>query len=215
MKAGIPHEPAIVQFLTLLANAGLPAFADPNYDDNLLGESMKITSILISSAILAAGITATPVAQAVTKSRSSLAAGGPACQLSLPTTDTTVRARASGFRNEGTTSAVVICEFLAPDGDMTGAIMYVTPIDGVGRSVTCSGVNGYNLGPGYSTIQYSTKSMLSNAVSGVAGVFQWTGADFGGVDGDELTGIFSVTCTLPAKTQINMIATSYSEDVGS
>ena len=53
-------------------------------------------------------------AGAVTLTRMAQVPGGAACQLSIPTVDTTVRAKATGFRNEGKTSAYAICGLQDP-----------------------------------------------------------------------------------------------------
>ena len=68
-------------------------------------------------------------------------ANGASCQLSIPTTDTGVRPKASGFRNESTTtSSFVICTFQR--STTTGDYYYVGlvgySLDGVARDVTCT-----------------------------------------------------------------------------
>jgi hypothetical protein len=194
-----------------------PAFveqSDPGH--HFLGNQMKLQHALLSAAIATAGIAMAPVANAATQSRTAWMAAGPACQLSLPTTSTSVRGRATGFRNEGTTNAVVICQFDTPDGSLNGAAVYLTSTDGVAHTVSCTAVNGFNLAPSASQIAYSTKSMGTTDVSGLAAVFQWDASDFGGTAGDDMPnqGFFSVTCTLPPKTQVNLYGMSYDEDVG-
>jgi hypothetical protein len=177
---------------------------------------MKLQTAAFSAAIAVAGIILAPAAQAVTASRTAWMSAGPSCQLSLPTTSTSVRGRATGFRNEGTTNAVVICQFDTPSGSIKDAGMYLSSMDGVGRSVSCTAVNGFNLGPGASEIAYSTKAMGTTDVSGIAAFIVWDASDFGGTAGDAMPnlGLFSVTCTLPPKTQINFFGLDYAEDVG-
>ena len=65
---------------------------------------------------LAFGLSGT--AHAVTQTRVTQIPAGAACQLSVPTIDTAVRPRATGFRNEGTTSAFTICGIQDPVGGM-------------------------------------------------------------------------------------------------
>jgi hypothetical protein len=196
----------------------LPAFSGRSgYRTSLSGNStMKLRSIALTAATLVVGMGMSSASLAVTQSRAAWTTA-PSCQLSIPTVDTQLRARSTGFRNEGTTSAFVICQFATPNGTLNGASLYATPIDGVSRPVTCTAVNGFNLGPALNEIAYSTKTMGSLEISGIAAFFQWDASDFGGTAGDDLpnSGMFSVTCILPPKTQINMTNLSYEEDVGS
>lgn len=149
---------------------------------------------------------------AVTQTRLMRFAAGPACQLSIPTTDTQVRPKAAGFRNEGTKSEFVICQLDTPNGDLTFADIYFGSIDGVPHTVNCTAVNGHNLFA--NSIAYSSKSVSTDA-SGSYGSMSWTPADFGGVGpGMPYSGFFSITCTLPAKAFIGVMGMQYSEDVG-
>lgn len=150
---------------------------------------------------------------AATQSRIVRVAAGPACQLSIPTTDTKVRAKAAGFRNEGTTSQFVICQLDTPDGDLTFTDIYFGSIDGVPHVVNCTAVNGYSFIP--ASIVYSSKAVSTDA-SGTYGSLSWTPSDFGGAGpGMPYYGFFSITCTLPAQTYIGVMGIHYSEDVGS
>lgn len=177
---------------------------------------MKLLSTLCASAALTAGLVMSPASQATTQGRIVRIQGGPGCQLSVPTTDSMVRPRATGLRNEGTTSAFVICQFDSSTGDLTQAEMYLTSIDGVPHNVTCTGVNGYNIAPAVMQIGYSSKTVSTDATSGVVGVLDWDASDFGGTAGDNMpnSGFFSVTCLLPPKTAINLYGLFYNEDIG-
>jgi hypothetical protein len=178
---------------------------------------MKHLSVVLAATTLAAGLVMSPASQAVTQSRIVRVQGGPACQLSVPTTATTVRPRATGIRNEGTTSAFVICQFDSSTGDLTGAQMYLSSLDGVSHNIPCTGVNGFNISPSLMNIGYSSKTVTTDAVAGY-GIVAWDATDFGaGVAGDDLphSGFFSVTCLLPPQTAINLFGFFYNEDVGS
>ena len=169
-------------------------------------------NITVSVACGIALFAAAAPSMAVTQSRLKRVAAGPACQLSIPTTDTQVRPKAAGFRNEGTKSEFVICQLDTPDGDLTYTDIYFGSIDGVPHTVDCTGVNGHSLFAG--AIAYSSKSVSTDA-SGSYGFMSWTPADFGGAGpGMPFTGFFSITCTLPAKTFIGVMGMQYSEDVG-
>ncbi len=178
---------------------------------------MNLQPAVLAAAILTSGLAMAPAAQAVTQSRIMRIQAGPACQLSVPTTATTVRPRATGIRNEGSTSAFVICQTDSSTGDLTQVQMYVTSIDGTPRNVTCTGVNGYNIAPAVMNIAYSPKTLATDSSSGIAAIFNWDATDFGGAAaGDNMPkgGFFSVTCLLPPQTAINLYGVYYNEDVG-
>ena len=178
---------------------------------------MNLQPAVLAAAIVTAGLAMAPVAQAVTQGRVIKAQGGPACQLSVPTTATTVRPRATGIRNEGTTSAYVICQSESSTGELTGIQMYVTSIDGTPRNVTCTAVNGYNIAPSLMNIAYSPKTLATDSSGGIVAIFDWVATDFGGAAaGDNFpnSGWSSVTCLLPPQTAINLFAVFYNEDVG-
>lgn len=135
-----------------------------------------------------------------------------ACQLSVPTTDTKVRPRANGYRNEGTTNQFVICGMGGYENNTVLAMtMRATSADGVARSVSCTGVAGL---AGLSGPLYSTKT-LSVPASGV-GTQSWTATDFGGVSGEPIEGglNLSVTCTLPPNIALQGFESQGLIDVG-
>ncbi|HET7127281.1 MAG TPA: hypothetical protein VFI26_09365 [Lysobacter sp.] len=175
---------------------------------------MRLTTFPNALAALALGVVSSQLAQAATQSRTASAQGGTACQLSIPTTDTKVRPKAIGFRNEGTTNAFVICGFPMPDDSLTQFNMTVMSLDGLAHQVTCTGVNGvgYNTQPLYSTKATSTPTNTTTAY-----LLSWNAADFGGTGGANLPrqGYFSATCILPGQVSISTIYVSYQEDVGS
>jgi hypothetical protein len=138
--------------------------------------------------------------------------GASSCQLSIPTTDTMVRPRANGYRNEGTTNQFVICGlsgYEAIDGK-TGsatvlyAAMFATSTDGQTHQMTCTGVGGLT---GYSSVLYSSKTQTVPA-AGYA-LFKWEASDFGGTAGTPIpysTALnLSVTCTLPSHVAVQSI----------
>lgn len=171
-----------------------------------------------AAATLLAALCATPAAQAVTKNRVQIQTGSNMCTLSVPTIDTEVRPRATGYTNEGTSNAFVICSFDAPPGayfiDSTSfswVILYVTTTDGGTRDVKCTGVNSM-LGSGAAAPQFVAKTVT---VTSTAGTFQWVPADFGGTTTIPYSsGAFSVTCILPPNTAIRGGRADSQEDVG-
>ena len=172
---------------------------------------MRSSKAFSTIAIVTLGMIFGLPADAVTQSRTMRYQGGTACQLSIPTIDTSVRPRATGFRNEGTTSAFVICGLPSPDGDFTGVFMVVQTLDGADHVVTCTGVNGLgSMAPLYATRSVSTGTN-NNSIH-----LQWAASDFGGQVGENFpeNGFFSATCTLPAQVAITAVYAYYDEDVG-
>ena len=147
-------------------------------------------------AVLAMGM-ARP-AQAASYQTSFTAAG--TCQLSIPSIDTQVRAKASGYRNEGTTNAFVICSPLAPVyNHVTAFRYYLVSMDGAAHSVSCTGTSG-NTGESFT---YSAKTV--SATTGYGSEVRWAPADFGDTTYiDSGQGHLAMTCNLPPNVAINM-----------
>ena len=134
-----------------------------------------------------------------------------ACQLSIPTTDTEVRPKATGFRNESTTkSAFVICGYSKPTDDSmpTDFELFFHSMDGTSRTVNCTGVTGID---GLYPLVYSSKSAPSRTTYTV---LSWTPADFGGTTTIPNGYHVSVTCTLPPQTSIVVIASAIQIEIG-
>ncbi len=132
-----------------------------------------------------------------------------ACQLSIPTTSTQVRPRATGYRNESTTtSAFVICGYTNPTaGSVKTFILRTASIDGAAHTFNCTGVAG-NAGTG-TPQAYATKSITATA-DGMAVSTSWAPADFG-IESSFGATFPSVTCTLPP--QVAIISTVSYADV--
>ena len=168
---------------------------------------MRCLTIATGFAVLALGAGLSSPAQAVTQARTIRAQGGVACQLSIPTTDTKVRPKAIGFRNEGTINAFTICGYPIPDGYLTAFSMNFESIDGADRSFNCTAANGASFTPP----TYSVKTVTT---SGGIGSLSWNASDFGGTAGNDFLGYMSVTCILPGQMSIPNVYVSYNEDVG-
>lgn len=145
-------------------------------------------------------------------------ATGSVCQLSIPTTDTKFRPKATGARNESSTASnFVICPLrnTVTDNDSTFDLVSVAvySIDGSPHGVTCTAVSGWN-GRG---LQYSTKTYDVSGSNGDEGrVFTWSYTDFPGSSGGVILNSagFSVTCNLAPQTAINYIQGLFTYDVG-
>jgi hypothetical protein len=172
-----------------------------------------ITRSSIPTCLLALGL-ATPFCTHATL-RQNWGYGNPAdaCQLSIPTTDTQVRPKASGFRNESTgKSAFVICGYNTPSYDSTSKqiLIYFTSMDGVSRNISCTAVSGM---AGAEDMFYSTKSISSTA-AGTYTALLWTAADFGGTTDIPYGEAPSVTCTLPPQTAITQVINAFDYEIG-
>lgn len=133
-----------------------------------------------------------------------------ACQLSIPTTDTEVRPKATGFRNESTSNgAFVICGYGKPTSSsmgMTQLTLTLLSMDGAAHSVSCTAVSAVN---GAGTQKYSTKTA---AVSGSNPAnLVWGPADFGASTEIPFTPSPSVTCTLAPQTAITQVIDTYNQ----
>ena len=168
-------------------------------------------NVIPGIAMLALGIALSLPADAIEQSRRIRTQGGASCQLSIPTTDTKVRPRATGMRNEGTTNAFVICGIPTPNGSLTYFEMVVQTIDGVNHAVSCTGVNGQgNINP-----VYVAKNANTGTNPNSYGFMSWNASDFGGTAGQNFPlGYFSATCNLPTQASISYFYVDYNEDVG-
>ena len=189
---------------------------------------MNRMGIVSGIVALAVGVGMGSSSHAATQLREVESQGGPACQLSIPTTDTKVRPKATGFRNEGTTNAFVICNVTSLPGydgsvnfgDPQAVALILYSLDGNNHDVTCTAVSGVQ---GFSSIganpqQYVTKTLTVNNTTApyqAAGVvFKWLPADFGGTDQILDDAAFSVTCQLPPNVAINIGIMQGQEEIG-
>lgn len=166
-------------------------------------------------------------AQAVNKQRWLTVPAAHLCNLSVPTTDTKVRPKATGFRNEGTTNAYVICAFDSGPGqddiaspaepyDPYEIDMWFSGIDGKPHTFTCTAVNSWP-GFGIAQMEYISKTVIIDPTNPypMTGVI-WQPQDF--FWGDltiPTSGAISVTCLLPPGTAILLGGMRVEEDVGS
>jgi len=184
-------------------------------------ESMMSRTTLAAVLFTAAGCAMSAPASAVTQSRVQIETGSNMCTLSVPTIDSKIRPRANGFKNEGTTNQFVICSFDAPPGAyyingtaFSAVYLWLISLDGVARSVTCTGVNSL---PGtYIFDPVFVPKTLSVASTSDWTEYAWAPADFGGTSTIPFSsGAFSVTCVLPPNVSIVAGRADSLEDVGS
>ena len=170
---------------------------------------MRYIPVISALMMLCFGLCVSSPAHAYLEYRVVQSQGGPACQLSIPTTDTKVRAKAIGFRNEGTTSAFVICAVPTSDKFTDFNIDFLT-IDGINHVVTCTALNG-----GAWDATYVSKSVNTGTSPYTAAQLTWASEDFGGPpDANLPSGYMSVTCNLPPQTSVQNVYVEYWEQVG-
>ena len=165
------------------------------------------------TALFALGAAMAPAANAATQDKIYEFSAADACQLSVPTTDTKVRPRANGYRNEGTTSQFVICGMGGYEkGTVMHMVLLYTSMDGQAHSMSCTGVTGLT-GSGRGPL-YSTKTVNVAATGYSFGL--WSAEDFGGTEGTPIdAGMnLSVTCTLPPNVALQGFESEQLIDVG-
>jgi hypothetical protein len=160
-------------------------------------------SAAIIGIVAIAGLANAPVAKAANADY----VNGGSCQLSIPTTDTKFRPKASGARNESTdVGNFVICNIQHTES--TGLYSEIRlahySLDGIARDLTCTAVVGVLGGSTGNNILYSSKTM--NTLDPL-GAISWYAPDFGGASGAAIpqSRYVSITCNLPPQTGIKAI----------
>jgi len=157
-------------------------------------------STALAGLVVACGLVIAPAARAATGATT---ATGSACQQVVPGSNTKLGFKATGARNESTTTgSFVVCPLPSTvtfgSNVFTDVWLQIYSIDGASHEVTCTAVTGFLL----SSLRYSSKTVT------VAGTNQatpeWSAADFGGSAGELIgdSNAFSVTCMLPPQTMI-------------
>jgi hypothetical protein len=171
---------------------------------------MRINAIALATTAVLGGLLSMPaLAGSVTKTQTQNAAT--ACALSIPTTDTKVRPKATGFRNEGTTNQFVICAFDidSVDPGFHSIQLSFASIDGAAHNVSCTAASRFNSS---TSAQYLTKNVAVPA----GGTATFSIAD---TDPDYDTNVYdlypwgqSVTCTLTPGTAITSLQSSHDDE---
>jgi hypothetical protein len=163
--------------------------------------------LAVATGLVGAALGMAQPAQAVTSSKNMFIDPSAACQLSLPTIDTAVRPRATGYRNEGTSGTFIICGTAynsAVSGTATALSVQLTSFDGITRDVSCTAVTRQSSGTGPT---FNTKV---GSVSSGGATISWAPADL-----DSFSGFAnSVTCNVPAGIAITGVRLVYPDEVG-
>lgn len=167
---------------------------------------MRLFPIAITVMAVTLGLSAAPEASAATDSKTFYLDPAMACQLSIPSIDTAVRPRATGYRNEGTNAAFTICglPYYWSGAVPTSFAIVVRSFDGAAHSFDCTGVTRSS---GGSSVAYSTKPM-SVAANGTDST-SWTDADLqlGNFDA-------SITCPIPSGVAIVSVQITVNDEIG-
>ena len=180
-------------------------------------------SAALTSIVAVYGLVSAPVATA-TEVQQTMIIPGAVCQLSIPTTNTGVRPKATGFRNESTTTGnFVICPLVTPTirtidaNPLAGGSIVLSSLDGQAHNVSCTAVSGIGkeLWKPFEII-YSTKSFAVPASTSEIGGGNWVAVDFGQSSGDSIIGSawFTITCNLPPQVQILYLQGNYWTEIG-
>ena len=162
--------------------------------------------------VLGCGFGALPEAQAVTQDTFYYSNSADACQLSIPTIDTVVAPRATGFRNPGTKGAFVICGFSKMNNlPLISANAIFMSMDGQEHEISCTGVNGL---PEFGQT-YVAKNVAVPATG--HGAIAYRAVDFGssGSTIPDSDYNFSITCNVPPQVSITMLTAEYNYEIGS
>ena len=167
---------------------------------------MKFLPITLSAVAVACSMAMAPQASAATAAKTFYLDPAIACQLSTPTIDTAVRPRATGYRNEGTKNAFMICglPYYYSGTSPTSFSIEVASFDGAEHTFNCTGVTRWSTGI---NPQYSTKSVTALA-SGSTNT-EWTSADLtmGNFDA-------SITCPIPPGVAIVSVQIVVNDNIG-
>ena len=168
---------------------------------------MNTRMLAAATGLIGAALGMAQPAQAVTVSKNMFIDPSTACQLSLPSIDTAVRPRATGYRNEGTSGVFIICGsayFAAGSGTATSLTVQLISFDGVTRDVSCTAVTRQSAG---NSPIFSTKV---GSVSSAGATISWAPADL-----DNFSGFAnSVTCNVPSGVAITGVRLVYPDEVG-
>lgn len=172
----------------------------------------KLLTAALSVAILAAGACAAGQAQAAPITRNYLIQPAANCQGNLPNSEGNLRKRPLAIANEGTSTAFVTCGFQDINNGGTGTVSVTTWF--INRSpapvtVNCTLVNGI-WGAPYFSVGFFPKS-VTIAPAAPPTIIQWTAA------ADNAGSNFvapSLSCALPAQTDLSLINHVFPEEIG-
>lgn len=171
---------------------------------------MRLSFVSTAAAIALTGLCVTPAhAGFLTKTLTQNPAT--ACTLSIPTTDTKVRPKAIGFRNEGTTNAFVICGFDidSTDPGFNEIEVNFVSIDGAAHEFNCTGASRFNF---ETSAQYLTKAVSVPASGGAGFSISVNDGDYDSAVYDLYPWGQSVTCLMPPGVAIISVLSEHEDE---
>lgn len=180
---------------------------------------MRISfSTSLACLVAVCGLAAMPAAKSAAGNQY-LTISGSICKPAGTNTNPNFVSRATGGRNESTTTGIfVVCPFaLSPIPSDGGAVTEMNvslySLDGKTHSVTCTTVIG-SLNR-YVPATYSAKTASLPATT-AGTVATWNAGDFGGTAGAGIPGSAwtTVTCNLPPQTAIGLLYAKYNPLLG-
>lgn len=166
------------------------------------------TKIAAIAGTLSLGLAATFPATAAPITKTMFIDPSGVCQLSIPTTTSAIRPRATGVRNEGAETAFIICGFPNLFSSGTNSInIQLATFDGAADTVNCTAVTRQSTGSGPVFVPRS----IDVPSSGAAVTTTWTDAELGAIGGFA----YSITCALPEGVGITGVRMSIQDEIGS
>jgi hypothetical protein len=168
------------------------------------------TQLAVIAGTLSIGLAAAFPADAATTEKTLFMDPSSSCQLSIPTTTSAIRPRATGVRNEGAETAFIICglpRLFSTDLESTINIQ-MAAFDGIADSVNCTAVNRQSSG---GSVVFAPKTVAIPASGSTSTT--WTGAELGGAA--TLGFAFSITCALPQGVGIVGVRINFPDEIGS
>jgi hypothetical protein len=166
----------------------------------------KLSSILATAVVLAL---CGPDAHAAVAVRNESGNAAGVCQPAFGPSEAALRKRPLSIQNEGTTNAFVTCAF-SHAGQPISAYLTVHSLDGVARTVNCTGINGaLNAG----TVLYAPKSVFVGPGTPSASP-EWAPVDFGSGGAYFPRKHVGFSCVLPPGTALSTVGIVYPVDIG-
>ncbi len=128
------------------------------------------------------------------------------CQLSIPTTDTAIRPRATGFRNEGGATTFVICglPYFYSGASPTSFSIVAGSFNGAAHSFSCTGVTRFSTGGSAAFVPKTLNVPGTDSASAT-----WTAADLAMGNFDA-----SITCALPNGAALLSVQIVVNDEIG-
>lgn len=165
------------------------------------------TKLAVVAGTLSIGLAAAFPASAAPITKTMFIDPSGVCQLSIPTTTSAIRPRATGVRNEGAETAFIICGFPNLFSTGTNSInIQLATFDGAADTVNCTAVTRQSTGTGPVFVPRS----IDLPSTGASVTTTWTDAELGSIGGFA----YSITCAVPQGVGITGVRMSIEDEIG-